>query len=157
MPTFPTIPLSRRDVDSPIDEDLVDDLHDRDEGLREHPFHLFMNEVSDVSTSYVKKFTFFLYIAETAKKMIVPLDTKVDGTTTGTFQLRMSSGSILSDEPTDTKNAYDPTSPTDITFTDVSSVKGTVVEVELWIKNSGGTPDKTYARSIIGAVCRFTA
>ena len=157
MPTFPDIPTSDRDEDSPLDEDLFDNYHDRDEGLREQSFTLELSEVSTNSATYVTLADWRISIPLWAKIMKIVLDTKVVAATTGTYKALLDT-STASDEPTDTKTAYDPTTPTVITFSDISSLApDTDALLELQAKNStGGGGNLTYAQAIAGAVCYFT-
>lgn len=156
MPTFPAIAASRRDVDSPFDEDMADDLHDRDEGLREQIFFLLLAEVSETNAAYQLKQAWPIEVPIWAKILKVALDTKVTATTTGTYKGTL--GALDSDEPTETGAAYVPSAPTFLTWSDVSSLAGTTVDLELRLKNSpGGGGNTTFAQQIEGPACYWSA
>jgi hypothetical protein len=157
-PTFPSISTARRAIDKAGEQQFFDDLHDRDEGLREQPFFLELAEVSEDSSSYpgTEAREWYIDVPPWATILKVVLDTKVTATTTGTYKGTLGA-SMDSDEPTETGSAYDPANPTVLTWSDVSSLAGKSVQLRLFMKNSpGGGGNDTFALQIEGPACYFT-
>ena len=151
MATFPDIVSTRRDVDSPLEQQLFDDLYNRDEALSEHPFFLESAEVSTSATTFTTVKSWQVYVPAGAKKLVIAFQAKVSAGT-GSYQVII--GALTSDTKTTTSASYVDTLR--CTLSDVSTVRGTEVTVSLQAKNSSGA-NTTFAKQTDGAACRFLA
>ncbi len=93
--SYTSIAASRIDVDSPAEELLFDDLHDRDEANRHNPFMVEYTEVSTTSGTLVVVHSEDIYIPVWATKITLAgqyhhtgasfgaIDWRIGGTTIG--------------------------------------------------------------------------
>jgi hypothetical protein len=149
MAPFNDIVATRRDVDSPLEEQLFTDYYDRDEGLRQAPFWAPLAEVTTSSTTFVTVASWKGYVPIWATKLVVAIQVKVNGVT-GSYQAII--GALTSDTKTTTSLTYVDTER--LTFSDVSTVQGTEVTISLQAKISNGA-NIAYAKQTDGPACRF--
>ena len=157
-PTFPFMPLASRQVDADLDEDFVDLLYDRDEGLRERSFFLPLVAVSTTTdTTFAIKQNWFVRVPIWAEKLHIIVQAEVTAGETGTIRGRIEDTLLSDNEPTETDTPYDPLNPLDITWSDVSAYADSLVEIELQIKISSTGGGKTFSvKEIHGATCYWT-
>lgn len=143
MPTnFPTIADSQIQVGTVIDEDVFTELHDRDKSLVECPFFYKLDEWNTNSATFVTvgAGTQRIYIPAGAKQLKIALRLKRTGGTSAEARVELDGGTTVSSEATTTDTAY-PSGGTEnvvCSFTDVSVHRGSVVDIEVQIKGTGG-------------------
>lgn len=164
MGTFTTFPVADRDYATPMNEDRLDALYDRDEDLRQVPFWLpHQHEHQEPSESYVQHESWLIF---------VPLSMGGSGSEAGkgyiAFQMRRNGdansaqaeckiGALTSSEADTTNTNYSTAPIFWCIFSDLSSVAGTEVTLTFWLKRtgaSGGGP-QALAREANGPVSYF--
>ena len=144
MAAFTTLALADRDFDSPLNEDLVDPLNDRDEELRERPCYLEVAEFQRSVTAYIAApgdKSWEIYVPETGNQLYVAFQARINDATTGEVQCKI--GALTSSEVSTSNTAYSTQPVFWCIFTDLSTVKGTEVQLDMYVKYTtatGGTP-----------------
>lgn len=156
MPTFTDFPLVDRDLDSPLNEDVIDVMHQRDEELRERPFFLDMADSGEISveTYGAALATFQIYVPEAAAQLVIAVQAFKHNATSAQVECRI--GGLTSSEVTTTNTSYG-TSVFAATFSDVSTIIGTEITMTLHGKrtgSSGGSPHM-HCRIANGPACYF--
>lgn len=152
---FTSIPSGRRDVDSPVEEQILTDLYDRDEALREAPFFFPFAEVSTASAfpTYATVLTKSIYIPTWAKGITMAAQFKKVGGA-GCFMQWHLDGAIFdtSGDFTTSDSTYDDTKRITMAAID-TALRGTRVDVIIKLASlSGGT---AFAIQTDGPACRF--
>jgi len=140
---FTTLALEDRDFGSPLNEDLIDGLHARDEDLRERVCYLELAEFQRSVTSYPggADASWQVYIPQAATAFYVAFQAKIQQCTSGEVQCKI--GALTSSEVSTSNTAYSTEPVFWCVFSDVSSVVGTEVQLDLRAKYTtatGGTP-----------------
>jgi len=149
--TWTTIASTRRDVDSPAEEDLFTDFYNRDENLREAPFCLLFAEVSTASAwpTYATVLTSAVYIPAWASGITLAAQFKVTGSF-ALFQWFLDGTSVAAADST-TSATYDDSKRKTLAAID-EAIRGSVVDITLNLAQVGGT---AYAIQTDGPACRF--
>lgn len=136
---------------SDLDEDWVDAFYDADGPLRERPFYLEMAETSHSGTSFTLQKTWKLYIPASAARVAIAYQMKYSGGNTASGRAKI--GALEGDTNVTSNSNYSDEPVFWSVFSDLSSVVGTEVSLELWSRvSSSGT---VFTREADGPVSYF--
>ena len=157
MTAWVDIAAGDRDVDSPLKQQVFDDLHTRDESLRQAPFFLGFAEVTTTSGTPTSVFTKSLYIPRWAIGLTVAAQYKSSGAVpvmTATWSIggsAMTDGDSINNEGFP---SFDDTKRFKIT-TIPSALLGTRATLELKMSVIVGGSGTAHAKQTDGPACRF--
>ena len=94
--SFPSIVSTRRDAESPVNESVMDDYHDRDEGLVSFPIDTRFEPVTGITAAAFTEqkripefFPAAVGSADSAVQLVVVLEVRVQGTASGRVRVRL--------------------------------------------------------------------
>lgn len=157
MADFTTLVITARDYASPLNKNIVDKLHSRDEDLRERMFYLEMPEVQEETTSYVVHDTWKLFIPPSAGQMKCAFQMHIQSVTSGEARFNINSSALVSTVVSSSDTSYSTAPVFWCTFTDLSSVVDTEVTLEIETKITGTPAGGRWVRvrEANGPVCYF--
>lgn len=138
---YTDIPDTDVDVDSPLDEDLLEDLRDNDNFLRETVFGAEIAEASTASATYVTLASFDVYLQDLPdytgiqRSLTVRLEVKTTSGT-ATYKVTDNDAAVDSTEDTTTSAGYE---AIEVTLNFAAGLAGTTRTIDIKGKTSAGT------------------
>lgn len=137
---------------SALDEDWIDAFYDLDLDLRERPFYLEMAETSHSSTTFAVQKTWKLFIPTSATRVSVAYQMKYSGGNSSSARAKI--GALEGTTGVETTNDYSDEPVFWSVFSDLSSVVGTEVTLQLWSRVV--TSGTVFTRAADGPVSYFS-
>lgn len=138
---YTDIPDTDVDIDSPLDEDLFEDLRDNDEAIRQNLFGVEIAEQSTASATYVTLTSFDVYLPSlpdyTGIQRSLVFEAEVRTTAgTATYKVTDNAAAVDSTEATTTSAAYE---SKEVTLNFAAGLAGTIRTIDVKGKTTAGT------------------